>query len=316
MLGGNALRGQGLLTAGRIHAIAGCDILTETFPGYVERGMGLPDVIRVPYFPEPALALFSQYEAVILADIKEPVTFFGYPGISSYILQKDQQRLSICSEGQNVVEILGYLEDILKTTIPVKDRPGNSPQSAKLQLPHGTLTAEKACQVLAALQTEDAIIVDEGITSAIPYYPLTANAPPHCVLAITGGSIGYGMPCAVGAALAFPDRPVINFQADGSAMYTIQALWTEAREGLNVKTLICSNRGYNILRVEFQRAGITDPGAKALSLSNIDQPKLNWVSISSGMGVPATSVSTAENLVSEFTRILSEPGPSLIEMLI
>jgi acetolactate synthase-1/2/3 large subunit len=316
MIGGKALRGQGLLTAGRIRAITGCDLLTETFPGFVERGSGLPDIMRVPYFPEPALALLSQYETIILADVQEPVTFFGYPGIDSYLLKKDQQKLSICSGRQSIVEVLGCLEDILKTIIPVKDWRRNSPQSAKRQLPHGALTAETACQVLAALQPEGAIIVDEGITSAIPYYPLTAGAPPHSVLTIAGGSIGYGMPCAVGAALASPDRLVINLQADGSAMYTIQALWTEAREGLNVKTLICSNRGYNILRVEFQRAGIADPGPKALSLANIDQPRLDWVSISSGMGVPAKSVNTVESLVKELTRTLAEPGPSLIEMVL
>jgi acetolactate synthase-1/2/3 large subunit len=232
------------------------------------------------------------------------------------LLKKDQQKLSICSGRQSIVEVLGCLEDILKTIIPVKDWRRNSPQSAKPQLPHGALTAETACQVLAALQPEGAIIVDEGITSAIPYYPLTAGAPPHSVLTIAGGSIGYGMPCAVGVALASPDQPVINLQADGSAMYTIQALWTEAREGLNVKTLICSNRGYNILRVEFQRAGIADPGPKALSLADIDQPRLDWVRISSGMGVPAKSVNTVESLKKELTKILAEPGPSLIEMVL
>jgi acetolactate synthase-1/2/3 large subunit len=316
MLGGKALRGQGLLTAGHISAMTGCDLFTETFPGFVERGAGLPAVVKLPYFPEPALALLSQYEAVILVDIQEPVTFFGYPGIESYLLRKDQQKLFLCSRTQNVVEVLGYLEDILKTTIPSKDWRGESPQPVRSCLPHGTLTAEKACQVLAALQPEDVIVVDEGITSGIPYYPLTAGSPPHSVLAITGGSIGYGMPCAIGAALASPDRLIINFQADGSAMYTIQALWTEAREGLNVKTLICSNRGYNILRVEFQRAGIKDPGLKALSLADIDHPKLDWVKISSGMGVPAKSVNTVESLAEELTRTLAEPGPSLIEMVI
>jgi acetolactate synthase-1/2/3 large subunit len=202
MLGGRALRGQGLLTAGRIRSITGCDLLTETFPGLVERGTGLPDVVRVPYFPEPALALLSQYETIILADIQEPVTFFGYSGIDSHLLKKDQQKLSICSGRQNVVDVLGCLEDILKTTIPVKDWHPDTPHPPKPELPHGTLTAEKACQVLAALQPEGAIIVDEGITSSIPYYPLTAGAPPHCLLAITGGSIFRPM-----AARCIPYRP-------------------------------------------------------------------------------------------------------------
>lgn len=316
MLGGKALRGQGLLNAGYIQSMTGCGLFTETFPGYVERGVGLPDVVRIPYFPEPALAFLGQFETIILVDIKEPVTFFGYPGVDSHLLKKYQKTFSLCSERQNVVEVLECLKDYLRTTHYDKKMYRDSPKQIKLQLPKGKLTAEKACRILAALQPEDSIIVDEGITSGIPYYPMTAVAPPHAVLAITGGSIGYGMPCAVGAALASPDRPVINFQADGSAMYTIQALWTEAREKLNVKTLICSNQGYNILRVELERAGIANPGLKALSLADIDKPKLDWVSISSGMGVPAKSVNTSEDLRRELEKILSEPGPSLIEMVI
>lgn len=316
MLGGKALRGQGLLNAGYIQSITGCDLFTETFPGYVERGAGLPDVARIPYFPEPALAFLYQYETVILVDVQEPVTFFGYPGIDSYLLRKDQTKFSLCSERQNVIEILECLGDYVKTTLHRKRSRHTRPKPVKPRLPRGKLTAEKACRVLAALQPEGSIIIDEGITSAIPYYPLTYNSPPHCVLTIAGGSIGYGMPCAVGAALAYPDRPIINFQADGSAMYTVQALWTEARENLNVKTLICSNRGYNILRVELERAGITNPGPKALSLADIDNPRLDWVSISSGLGVPAHSVNTVEDLKKQLERILTESGPSLIEMIL
>jgi acetolactate synthase-1/2/3 large subunit len=232
------------------------------------------------------------------------------------LLRKDQNKLSICSRSQDILEVLAYLEDMLKKFRPSEQWSHRPLRREELRLPLGKLTAEKACSVLAALQPEDAIIVDEGITSGIPYYPLTAGAPPHAVLTIAGGSIGYGMPCSVGAALASPSRPVINFQADGSAMYTVQALWTEARERLNVKTLICSNRGYNIIRVELQRAGITDAGPNALSLADIDRPGLNWVNIASGMGVPATSVDTAEGLARELKRVLAESGPSLIEMII
>lgn len=317
MLGGKALRGQGLKNAGYVQSITGCDLFAETFPGYVERGAGLPNVARIPYFPEPALAFLNQYDTIILVDVHEPVTFFGYPGIDSYLLRKDQKKFSLCSEKQNVIEILEYLGEYVKTSLHRKNFHHNQPKPVvKPRLPFGKLTAEKACTVLAELQPEGSIIIDEGITSAIPYYPLTYNSPPHCVLTIAGGSIGYGMPCAIGAALAYPDRPIINFQADGSAMYTIQALWTEARENLNVKTLICSNRGYNILRVELERAGITHPGPKALSLADIDNPQLDWVSISTGMGVPAQSVSTVEDLKKGLERILTEPGPFLIEMIL
>jgi acetolactate synthase-1/2/3 large subunit len=316
MLGGKALRGQGLLKAGYIQSITGCGLITETFPGYVEWGGGLPDIARIPYFPEPALTFLHEYETIILVDIKEPVTFFGYPGIDSYLLRKDQKKFSLCTERQNVVEILECLGDYLRTTRHDKNLNRKPPKPVNPRLPRGKLTAEKACKILAAIQPEGSIIVDEGITSAIPYYPLTAGSPPHSVLTIAGGSIGYGMPCAVGAAIAYPDRPIINFQADGSAMYTIQALWTQARENLNDKTLICSNRGYNILRVELERAGITNPGPKALSLADFEKPQLDWVSLSSGMGVPAQSVSTAEDLKKHLVRILTEPGPSLIEMVL
>ena len=159
-------------------------------------------------------------------------------------------------------------------------------------------------------------MVDEGLTTSVPFFPLTEGLPTHSYLTIAGGSIGYGMPCATGAALACPDRPVINFQADGSAMYTVQALWTQAREGLNITTLICSNRGYNILKVELARAGVGLIGGSALSLIDIDRPKLDWVRLAEGMGVPAGRVTTVEELAREFRHALEETGPHLIEMMI
>jgi acetolactate synthase-1/2/3 large subunit len=169
---------------------------------------------------------------------------------------------------------------------------------------------------LAALQPEGAIIVEEGITSAGPYYAVSALSPPHTVLALTGGAIGQGMPCAVGAALACPDRPVINFQGDGSAMYTPQALWTQAREKLNVTTLICSNRSYDILKLEMARAGYAPLGETASALTDLGTPPLDWVKLSLGMGVPAVSVASAEDLARELAEALREPGPHLIEMVL
>lgn len=316
MLGGRALRGQGLKAAGRISDLTGCDLLTSTFPGYVERGAGVPAVARIPYFPEPAMEMLARYEAVVRVQIQEPVTFFGYPGIESFLLH-DKEQCSVGMAGEDVVEVLECLEDRLQagpssgcsaSPKPVPGPPGLPPQ--------GALTAEKACQTLAALQPEGAIIVDEGITVSLGYYRLTAGALPHSMLTVSGGSIGYGMPCATGAALACPDRPVINLQADGSAMYTVQALWTQAREGLNITTLLCSNRGYRILRVELERAGIAAPGSRALSLADIDRPALDWIRIASGMGVPACSVDTVEALARELKAALAEAGPHLIEMIL
>lgn len=315
MLGGRALRGRGLQAAGRISELTGCDLLTTTFPGYVERGAGVPAVARIPYFPEPALEMLAHYEAVVRVQIQEPVTFFGYPGIESFLLH-DKEQCSIGMAGEDVVEVLECLEYLLRTSPSAGHKPSAKPLAMRPDLPHGSLSPEKACQTLAALQPEGAIIVDEGITVSLGYYHLTAGALPHSMLTVSGGSIGYGMPCATGAALACPERPVINLQADGSAMYTMQALWTQAREGLNVTTLICSNRGYRILRMELERAGIAVPGPRALALADIDRPVLDWIKLASGLGVPSCSVDTAEDLARELRASLAEPGPHLIEMLL
>ena len=315
MIGGRALRTRGLQAAVRIKRATGCDLLTGTFPGYMERGAGLPPVSRIPYFPEQATSMLSQYQGIVLAGIKAPVTFFGYQGIDSQVLTEYQQTVHIGTGRQNIIEVLEGLADALGMLGNSHGREDVVTEPQRPQLPQGALTAEKACLTLAVLQPEHAIIVDEGLTSVFSYYSLTAALPPHSLMTIAGGSIGYGMPCAVGAAIACPDRPVINLQADGSAMYTVQALWTEAREGLNVTTLICSNRSYNILKLELQRAGI-EPGPKALSLAELRPPVIDWVSIARGFGVPAVSVSTAEGLAHALKKALEEPGPHLIEMVL
>jgi acetolactate synthase-1/2/3 large subunit len=314
LMGGRALRKRGLEAAARIKAATGCDLLSETFPALVERGAGLPDVARIPYFPEPAIDLLSAYEAVVLAGAWEPVTFFGYKGIRGRLLTENQRKVRIATDRQDVAESLEHVADALKAPRRPKVTAARSTKADRPRVPSGDLTPEKACQTLAALQPEDAIVVDEGITTSFAYYPLTAGSPPHSFLTIAGGSIGYGMPCAVGAALACPGRRVINLQADGSAMYTVQALWTEAREALDVTTLICSNRSYNILRVELIRAGIASIGPNTASLIDLDRPAIDWVKLAGGLGVPAVSVNTAEALARELGRALSEPGPHLIEM--
>ena len=181
-------------------------------------------------------------------------------------------------------------------------------------LPQGTLDAKKISRVLAALQPENAIIVDESITSAAGYYKYSAAAPCFSLLTLTGGSIGMGLPVSIGAALACPDRPVIDFQADGSAMYTIQALWTQARENLNITTLLCANRSYKTLEAEFYRAQGRAADQNALSLMTMNRPDIDWVGLSRGMGVPACAVDTAEELVSTFKRAFIEPGPNLIQV--
>lgn len=316
MLGRRALRKSGLQAAARIRAATGCDLFTETFPGYMERGAGLPRVARLPYFPEEATAMLSGYQAVVLAGAHDPVTFFGYQGIDSFIISPAQAKVQIGMSGQDIIDVLKYLAGSLGTSKQLTMDDRIFAPSKRPDIPAGELTGEKVSLVVAALQPEGAIIVDEGLTTSFPYYQLAAGTPPHTLMTITGGSIGYGMPCAIGAALACPDRPVIDIQADGSALYTVQSLWTEARERLNVKTLLCSNRSYHILEMELERAGITSPGPNIRSLVGLDGPTIDWVKLAAGFGVPGASVRTAEDLARKLAAALTEPGPFLIEMVL
>ena len=316
ILGNRLLRRDGLEIAQKISSATGCDLFANTFPGYVDRGEDLPVVRRVPYFPEGAVTLMSGYETVILAGAHDPVTFFGYEGTPSRVIPDTTRTISIPGPGYDMVEFMGYLEDlVVKKKGLARARTGRSVQS-KPSVPTGVLTSETACLTIAALLPEGAIVVDEGITTTFPFYSASSASPSHSICTITGGSIGYGMPCAVSAALAAPGRPVINIQADGSALYTVQALWTMARENLNITTLICNNGGYNIIAVELERAGLKDFGENARRLVDIDRPGINWVGLSRSLGVPAVKADKAEQLAGHIKRAIKEPGPHLIEMMV
>lgn len=312
-LGGKTLRKKGLGIASKIQKKTGCAIFTETFPGYIERGGGLPYVEKIPYFPEEAKRLLENYELFVIAGTKEPVTFFGYEDIDSYLLTRNQKKLYLCNENQDPCYALECLDQILGVFKKNSIKKQKKTKNLKSNMPKGKLTPDKVSYIIAALQPEGAIIVDEGITSFFSYYPMSAHAPHHSLLTITGGSIGYGMPCAIGAAIACPDRVVMNIEADGSAMYTIQALWTQAHESLNIKTLICSNRSYNILKIELERANKI-PGKNSLASIGIDNPIIDWVSLARGLGVNAVSVEDAESLTFELKKALENKGPYLIEM--
>ncbi|MEE4265928.1 MAG: acetolactate synthase large subunit [Desulfobacteraceae bacterium] len=315
ILGGRTLRKRGLTAAARIKAKTGCDLLSERAPTRMERGVGIPATEFIPYFPRQALDLLSKYQAVILAGAGEPVTFFGWQGYGSRLLNDHQDICHLKATEKGLPQALENLADAIEAPAGAAVTTAGFSPEGRPGLPQGKLTAQNACLILASLQPEDAIIVNESITSGAAYFPLGPSLPPHTLLMLTGGAIGYGMPCAVGAAIACPQRPVINFQADGSAMYTLQALWMQAREGLNVTTLICSNRCYHILNIEFARAEITSPGPYAQSLTDLGNPNIDWVRISQGLGVPAVAVDSCEELAKELTLALDEPGPHLIEMV-
>lgn len=305
----NMIGKKELMAAARIKQACGCELMTDNFPPHIERGAGLPDVIRMPYLPEMAMDMLSKYEAFVFAGAKEPVPFFGYEGVPANYFREGQKRFHVSKYGQNLLTVLEALADELGAApytyscmLPAFKRP---------DMPSGPLDASKICSVIAALQPENAIVVEEAITTGLMYYPVTSGLPPFSLLTLTGGAIGQGAPCAAGAAIACPDRPVIDFQADGAGMYTLQALWTQAREGLNVTTLICSNKRYDILRFEYARLGV-NPQKCASHLTDLSG--IDWVSLGKGMGVPSVKVTTAEELAKEFGRALSGKGPNLIQM--
>ena len=217
----------------------------------------------------------------------------------------------MCEAGENSVGALQALADALGAkSADVKPR-----QLADLTKPTGALTHATIAQAIACAIPENAIVVDESITTGRGFFPPTAAAAPHDWLQNMGGSIGFSTPVATGAAVACPDRKVICMVGDGSAMYTLQSLWTQAREGLNVTTIVFANRTYQILKGEFAGVDAGEPGRKALDMLNIDNPALDWVSLAKGMGVAGRSVKTADDFNKALAEAIGEKGPRLIEVV-
>jgi acetolactate synthase I/II/III large subunit len=311
-LGAQGTRARGLAAAGRIAAKTGCTLMCETFPARIERGGRMPAVAKLPYFPEQALEMLGNFDAVVLAGAPAPVAFFGYPNTPSLLIPQGRTIETLATPEQDVALALEALADQLGAPRDAQ----TAAAAQRPQRPDGKLDATTIGAAIAAVMPENCIVMDEAATSGLPFFGASAGAPAHTYMALTGGAIGQGLPCATGAAVACPDRKVIAFQADGSGMYTLQALWTQAREHLDVTTLICNNRRYRILQVELARAGITEPGRKARSLTSLAQPEIDWSRLASGFGIPAVRVESAGELVTQLQRAIGERGPNLIEMLI
>ena len=311
-LGGHGLRARGLRAAARIAAATGCSLMCETFPTRWERGAGTPPIERLPYFPDQGIAALSRFRSVVLAGARAPVSFFGYPGIPSYLISPEQQQATLATPEEDIAGALESAADALGA-------PPHAGEQATRETPAqptGPLKPETLSAVVAALIPEHAIVMDESNTSMGPFIAMSHAAAPHTVLMQPGGAIGLGLPCATGAAVACPDRRVICLQADGSGMYTVQSLWTQAREQLNVTTIICNNRSYRILAIEMARAGVKAVGEQAQRLIGLTEPSIDWVSLSKGLGVRATRVETAEALARQLQRALGETGPHLIEAIL
>jgi acetolactate synthase-1/2/3 large subunit len=316
LLGAHGLRERALRAAARVAAATGCRLLTETFPARHERGGDLPRVGRLPYFPEMALGALAGVATLLRASAPEPASFFLYPGLPSRLVPEGCESVLLAEPREDVAGALEALADALRAPAAPTGGAIGAGGTSRPERPTGRLDPARLGAALAAAQPEGAIVVDEAATSGGAWFEAAAAGPRHTVLALTGGAIGQGLPVATGAALACPDRPVIAFQADGSGLYTVQSLWTQARENLHVVNVICANRSYRILRVELARAGIAEPGPKALSLTDLARPPIDWISLARGFGVPGERVEQAEDLTRTLERALAEPGPHLIEAVL
>ena len=312
LLGAAALSERGLSVVARIAAKTQCRLICETFPARVERGAGMPALERLPYFPEQAIEALTPLQTIVLAGARSPVAFFGYPKMPSSLVPEGRKVVALAEHSDDALAALEALAEAIgaprAVSLPKKaTRPGR---------PSGKLNAASVGAALAAFIPENAIVMDEAATTGLPFFAASSSAPRHSYLALTGGAIGQGLPCATGAAVACPDRRVIAFQADGSGMYTQQSFWTQAREQLNVTTLLCNNHSYRILQVELARAGVTEPGRKARSLTELSNPDIDWTRLARSMGIPGVRVEDAESLCKELEGALATPGPSIIELML
>jgi acetolactate synthase-1/2/3 large subunit len=312
LVGGSALREGALVLASKVANATGAKLLGETFPARLERGAGIPPVERLGYFAEFTQAQLAGIAHLILIDANSPTSFFAYPGKPSDLVPADCQVHRFAGGDQDVDLALGTLCDLLgaEASTPTLSAP------ARPRRPSGALTMETLAQAVGALLPEHAIVVDEANTSGLFIPGATEGCPPHDWLTLTGGAIGQGLPAATGAAVAARERRVLSLEADGSALYTFQALWTQVREGLDVTTVILANGSYAILNIELSRVGATAGGPRSAEMLDLTKPNLDFVSLARGLGVPATRATTADELADQLSVSFETPGPSLIEAVI
>jgi acetolactate synthase-1/2/3 large subunit len=310
LLTGSVLTEQGLALAAQVAGKTGCKVMGQTYNPRMARGRGRFSIDRIPYVIEQALPILKDFKNIILVEANDPVAFFAYPNKPSLLKPEGCEVHRMTSLGENSVAAM----EALASALGAKPSDAKPQKMVDLAKPTGALTFASIAQAIAIAIPENAILVDESITTGRGFFPPTAAAAPHDWLQNMGGSIGFSTPVATGAAIACPDRKVICMVGDGSAMYTLQSLWTQAREGLNVTTIVFANRIYQILRGEFDGVGAGEPGQRALDMLKIDRPTIDFVALAKGMGVAARAVTTAEELVAALAEAIPEHGPRLIEV--
>ncbi|MBU2645030.1 acetolactate synthase large subunit [bacterium] len=312
LIKGEALLAEGLAAASRVAEVSGAQLYCDTFVSRIQRGVGRAKIWRLPYFGEAVVKKMAGVRHLILIGAQPPVSFFAYPGKPSWLVPDDCEVHVLAEPDENATQALQDLAGALNAA----PEAASTYDAHRPELLTGSLTPASIAATVGAFLPENAVVSDESGTSGGYLLKMTAGAPTHDWMFLTGGSIGQGLPLATGAAIACPDRKVVCLSGDGGAMYTIQSLWTQAREKLDVTTVIFSNRRYSILQTEFQRVGITDPGLKAQSVTRIDKPTLNFQELARGMGVNADRATTADEFNRLFEVGMKTRGPYLIEAVL
>lgn len=311
LLDGPALYGEGLVAASRVSAATGARLLTPYPLTRLERGAGAAIVQRIPYPPELAAETLGEFRQLVLVGASVPVPYFAYPHKGSVLTAPGCDIFTLASPGEDYIGAL----DAVASALSVRGSQLAVEKPERPPLPHGEITLPGLAAAVGALLPENAIVVDESMTSGRGgMMTATKGAPPHDWLANPGGAIGIGLPVAVGAAVACPDRRVLCLAADGSSMYTLQALWTMAREGLRVTTVIFANREYAVIKGEFTGLGLGAPGQRALDMMEIGRPDLDWVHLAKGMGVPGVCVHSLDEFAAGLRASFASDGPMLIQV--
>jgi acetolactate synthase-1/2/3 large subunit len=312
LLDGRALRGDTLQTLGAIAEAHDAALISVTFPNRLQRGAGRVPVQRLPYFAEQSAEALADFENLVLVGAKAPVSFFAYPGKQSWLTPEGCELLTLAAPDEDVAGAVTRLAAALS----VDAAPTRLQERVMHEVADETLNPLTLGQVFSNELPEGAIVSDEGATCGLAIYLCTEQAAAHDWMTLTGGAIGQGLPLALGAALACPERKVVALQADGSAMYTIQALWSMARENADVTVVLLNNRSYAILNIELERVGAVTPNAKTLSMLDLSNPDMNFAEIAAGLGVRATQARSSAEFQAQFREAMATPGPCLIEAII
>ena len=313
LVGGQALEENNLIKLAKVADKVGCPMKTDWFNARLDKGAGRINSVRIPYAVDSAVDVLRDFDTIIIIGARRPVAFFAYPNKPGVLTQEKTKFIELANLSDDITKVIEELSD----KIGISNKKPSTISEFKIpEISQGPINVTSLGMVLGSLIPENAIVVDESVTTGREFFYQTSGSYPHTWLNNCGGSIGFGMPVAIGAAIACPERKVIALEGDGSAMYTVQSLWTMARENLDIVVLIFANQSYKILQGELKNVGVDHPGKSALEMLSLKDPSLDWVSISKGMGVDAVSVDNVEDLVKYFKYGLKDKGPFLIEVMI